>query len=288
MQATFFFFNEEIDSFYAAGTFDYIADYANNGTICNDALNHTVGGDFSYNDSASNFTWATNDNLAVLGNADITTNNYIQNGAIDVAGVLTITTNNFTYNSPNDDFVLAENDSLTVIGDANITTNNFAISGSITTDSLNITAGYTAINQGSIASNSLDITAHDFFRNLTGGDISVDSLNITAGGKVTNTANINVAGTLNILANNNSTRENDTTGFYVSNRGNITAGSNISIYITIIIDIIKCTCFNSQVSCSNISTNITITNRSSSSHIKKSSCYNIQIICCLNHRISRI
>ena len=138
---------------------------------------------------------------------------------------MTITTNNFTYNSPNDDFVLAENDSLTVIGDADITTNNFNNSGSITTESLNITADYTAINQGSIASNSLDITAHDFFRNLTGGDISVDSLNITAGGKVTNTANINVAGTLNILANNNSTRENDTTGFYVSNRGNITAGS---------------------------------------------------------------
>ena len=111
------------------------------------------------------------------------------------------------------------------IGDANITTNNFNNSGSITTESLNITAGYTAINQGSIASNSLDITANDFFRNLTGGDISVDSLNITAGGKVTNTANINVAGTLSITANNDSTRTDDPAGafFYVSNRGNITA-----------------------------------------------------------------
>ena len=117
------------------------------------------------------------------------------------------------------------NDSLTVIGDANITTNNFNNSGSITTESLNITAGYTAINQGSIVSNSLDLTAHDFFRNLTGGDISVDSLNITAGGKVTNTANITVAGTLSITANNDSTRTDDPAGafFYVSNRGNITA-----------------------------------------------------------------
>ena len=102
---------------------------------------------------------------------------------------------------------------------------NFASSGTITTESLNITADYTAINQGSIASNILDITANDFFRNLTGGDISVDSLNITAGGKVTNTANINVAGTLSITANNDSTRTDDPAGafFYVSNRGNITA-----------------------------------------------------------------
>ena len=86
---------------------------------------------------------------------------------------------------------------------------------------MEITAGYTAINQGSVVSGNLDLTAADFFRNLT-GDISVDSLNIIAGGKVTNTANITV-GTLTIVANNNSTRENDTTGFYVSNRGNITA-----------------------------------------------------------------
>ena len=45
----------------------------------------------------------------------------------------------------------------------------------------------------------------------------------SAGGKVTNTANINVEGTLNITANNDSSRDNDPTGFYVSNRGNITA-----------------------------------------------------------------
>ena len=48
-------------------------------------------------------------------------------------------------------------------------------------------------------------------------------MNITAGGKVTNTANINVTGTLTITANDDSTRTDDRTGFYVSNRGNITA-----------------------------------------------------------------
>ena len=50
-------------------------------------------------------------------------------------------------------------------------------------------------------------------------------MNIIAGGKVTNTATINVSGILSITANNDSSRTNDTTGFYVSNRGNITAGT---------------------------------------------------------------
>ena len=52
-------------------------------------------------------------------------------------------------------------------------------------------------------------------------------MNIIAGGKVTNTATIDVA-TLNITANNNSARTDDRTGFYVSNRGNITA-TNLNI-----------------------------------------------------------
>ena len=50
-------------------------------------------------------------------------------------------------------------------------------------------------------------------------------MNIVAGGKVTNTATIDVLGILSITANNDSSRTNDTTGFYVSNRGNITATS---------------------------------------------------------------
>ena len=159
-------------------------------------------------------------NLNVAGNFDNT-----EKGIINAAIFNLEVGGDFSNNDANRDFVWGPNDSLTVIGDANITTNNFNNSGSITTESLNITAGYTAINQGSIVSNSLDLTAHDFFRNLTGGDISVDSLNITAGGKVTNTANITVAGTLSITANNDSTRTDDPAGafFYVSNRGNITA-----------------------------------------------------------------
>ena len=136
---------------------------------------------------------ATNDSLSISGDFTIDTNHYIQFGTLVVDGTLAI-----------------------------IAERNFFNSGSITTDSLEITAGYIAINQGSIVSGNLDLTAADFFRNLTGGDIAVDNFVITAGGKVTNTANITV-GTLTITANNDSARTNDTTGFYVSNRGNIIA-----------------------------------------------------------------
>ena len=350
------------------GNFDYSSDYLNNGTINENILNLIVGGNFIYDDSSSDFTWDAQNSLIVLGNADITTDNYIQAGAIDVSGDWIVNANNFTYNSPSIDFIWDTNDILVVLGTVDITTKNFVNGGtisadtfaisvagdfdyssdflnngtntadnlnftarngaftndttldlagnlriagndfinigaiSITADSLTIsltnnftnsgtidvadsfeitagytainrgsivttnldltandfinigaisitadsftisltnnftnsgtinvadsfgiTAGYTAINQSSIVSGSLDITANDFFRNLTGGDISVDTLNIIAGGKVTNTATIDVAGTLSIIANDDSSRTNDTTGFYVSNRGNITA-----------------------------------------------------------------
>ena len=46
------------------------------------------------------------------------------------------------------------------------------------TDSLNITTGYTAINQD-IVSNSLDLTTDDFFRKLTGGDINASKVLLT-------------------------------------------------------------------------------------------------------------
>ena len=130
----------------------------------------------------------------------------------------------FSNNNANRDFFWAERDTLTVLGNANITANNFVNHGNIdVTNSFEITASYTAINQGSIASNSLDVTTDDFFRNLTNGYINARTLNIVAGGKVTNTATIDVDLTLNITANDDSSRTNDRTGFYVANRGNITA-----------------------------------------------------------------
>ena len=181
--------NADTVSLSLAGDFDD----TKKGIINANYFNLTVGGSFINNNTNSDFVLAENDSLSILGDFTIATNNYIQFGTLEVSGDLAIETES-----------------------------NFFNSGAITTESLEITAGYTAINQGSIVSGSLAITADDFFRNLTGGDISTDTLNIIAGGKVTNTANITV-GTLNIIANDDSSRTNDTTGFYVSNRGNITA-----------------------------------------------------------------
>ena len=175
--------------------------FTNTGVLNANILNLNVNGDFDYTQR---------------GIINTTTFN------LEVDGV-------FSNNDASIGFVWEEGDTLTVSGNANITALNFINHGSInvadsgSSGSFEITTGYTAINQGSIVSDILAINAADFFRNLTDGDIDVASLNITAGGKVTNTANINVTGTLTITANDDSTRTDDRTGFYVSNRGNITA-----------------------------------------------------------------
>ena len=162
-------------------------------------------------------------NLNVNGDFD-----YTQRGIINATSFNLEVGGNFSNNDESIGFVWEELDTLTVSGSANITALNFINHGTIditdsASGSFEITTGYTAINQGSIASDILTINAADFFRNLTGGNIAVASLNIIAGGKVTNTATIDVEGTLTITANNDSSRTNDRTGFYVSNRGNITA-----------------------------------------------------------------
>ena len=162
-------------------------------------------------------------NLNVNGDFD-----YTQRGIINNTSLTLEVGGDFSNNDASIGFVWEESDTLTVSGNANITALNFINHGAInvadsgSSGSFEITTGYTAINQGSIVSDILAINAADFFRNLD-GDIDVASLNITAGGKVTNTANINVTGTLTITANDDSTRTDDRTGFYVSNRGNITA-----------------------------------------------------------------
>ena len=153
---------------------------------------------------------------------------YTQRGIINTTSFNLEVGGDFSNNDATTGFVWEERDTLTVSGTANITALNFINHGTIditnsASGSFEITTGYTAINQGSIVSDILTINAADFFRNLTGGDIAVNTLNIIAGGKVTNTATIDVEGTLTITANNNSARTDDRTGFYVSNRGNITA-----------------------------------------------------------------
>ena len=155
-----------------AGDFDYIAEYRNNGTITTNTLNLNVGGDFSYNDSASNLDWGDNDTLTVSGTANIVAAGFNNSGTISanaltlsVAGDFdyiadyangTITTNalnltvggDFTFSESANNFIWRANDTLTVSGTANITAASFNNSGTInvTNNSFNATVG-TFINQ---------------------------------------------------------------------------------------------------------------------------------------------
>ena len=61
-----------------AGAFDY-------GTVTTNALNLQVGGDFSYDDSANDFTWRANDSLTVLGNFNIVAAGFANNGTVNAA-----------------------------------------------------------------------------------------------------------------------------------------------------------------------------------------------------------
>ena len=76
-----------------AGDFDYVADF--NGTITTNTINLNVGGDFSNNDLANDFTWGANDTLTVLGSADITADSFNNSGNINVDS-FDITATDFT------------------------------------------------------------------------------------------------------------------------------------------------------------------------------------------------
>ena len=125
--------------------FDYVTGYRSNGTITDSALNLNVAGNFSY-DNVNDFIWLASDSLTVAGNADITADNYTQNGAIDVTGALTINVGsdfdyiadfngaisfnsldlsvggNFSYDDSANNFTWGAQNNLTVLGNADITT----------------------------------------------------------------------------------------------------------------------------------------------------------------------
>ena len=73
---------------------------------------------FSYEDESIGFVWEENDTLTVLGSANITTNNFINHGDIDIAGSgsFEITVD---YTAINQGSIVSENGSL------NITTYDF-------------------------------------------------------------------------------------------------------------------------------------------------------------------
>ena len=194
-----------------AGDFDYEDDYLNNGTITTNSFNLQVGGNFSYDDSASDFIWGANENLTVLGNADITVNNYTQNGAIDVTDALTINANSYTYNSLSDDFTWNANDSLSVTGNADITTNNYTQNGAID------------------VAGALAISAIGDFTNLTAGSINAATLAITVGeGTIDNDGTITTTSlTIDTDAIHNSGSITATTSLTINATNDVFSGGSI-------------------------------------------------------------
>ena len=133
-----------------AGAFDYIADYAN-GTITTNALNLSVGGDFSNNDSASDFTWRTNDTLTVSGNASIDAASFNNSGTINVTNIFDITA-----------------------------AVDFDNSGTINvTNIFDITAAADFTNAGTISANSFNAIV-DSFINQSGARITAGECNFVA------------------------------------------------------------------------------------------------------------
>ena len=223
-------------------------DYANKGTITANTFNLNVGGNFTYNNSANDFSWGANDNLTVTGNANITTNNYTQSGAIDVVGDWTINaSSDFLYNRPNNNFIWDTNDSLTVSGTASIGVAGFANSGTISVNTtLNTTVSNTS--SGSFNNTGGEIDADTFNLDVAGDfDYIVDYLN---NGTITTTAfNLDVAGNFSYddAANNLDWRATDT--LTVSGNASINAESfNNSgiINVTDIFDIIAAADFDNS------------------------------------------
>ena len=219
--------------------FDYVSNF--NGAIDFNSLNLNVGGNFSYDDSANNFTWRANDSLTVLGNADITIDNYTQNGAIDVAGALAISAmgdfTNFTAGSISADTLAITVGEGTIDNDGTITTSSSLTidtdaihnSGSITANTfLTINATNDVFSGGSIETSTLDIDAGRNFG--ISGTITTDSLNITAGNTALNTGTI-VSGSLDITTDD--FFRNLAGGKISVDSLNITAGGKVTNIATI-------------------------------------------------------
>ena len=123
-------------------------DYNDKGTLTTTAFNLEVDDVFSYEDESIGFVWEENDTLTVLGTANITTNNFINHGAIDIAGSgsFEIITD---YTAINQGSIVSENGSL------NITTYDFfrnLTGGDIAVASLNIIAVVDKIIRSNISS----------------------------------------------------------------------------------------------------------------------------------------
>ena len=190
-------------------------------------FNLNVRGDFSYNDTNSNFIWHANNSLVVLGSASLNLDDFYNRGKIDIANDFNVTARDDFFNQ-NSATIEANNFSVTVqdrfynlhsatikatdfnltVGglfanryDANINTNN----------NFNVSVGDNFYNTdaATISANALTISADSFINNSTqgAGNIIADTFALSVAGDfdyvaeflgngaiTTNALNLNVRG----------------------------------------------------------------------------------------------
>ena len=110
-------------------------DFYSTGNISSTMLDFIIGGDLVYNGTNSDVV--VNNNLEVQGNASVTSDNFTNNGAVNVGNNLNITVEN-TFDNPNGSTIVV-NDVL------DIYTNHYLNLGNITADTLNISVLFGAI-----------------------------------------------------------------------------------------------------------------------------------------------
>ena len=226
-----------------AGDFDYIAEYLNNGTITTNTYNLQVGGNFSYNDPANDFSWDANDTLTVLGTANIVAADFANSGTITVTNnSLNLTANTFANTGTVDATTVTIevtnfDDDITNSGTVSSSNLNFILTDDFThtSDSFNAFNNFSNLaitTEGTFTNNStidlagnLGITANDFIN--TSGTISADTLTISVAGDFDYSSDFlnngtNTVDNLNFTARNGAFT-NDTT---IDLAGNLTITAN--------------------------------------------------------------
>ena len=153
--------NSDTFALSVAGDFDYVADF--NGTITTNTLNLNVGGDFSNNDLANDFTWGANDSLTVLGTASVVADSFSNSGTIAVSNSsFDITATDFTNSG-----TISANTTLntTLTSTAN---NSFTNTGGVlnaTAFALSVAGDFDYTNRGTITTNTINLNVGGNFSN---------------------------------------------------------------------------------------------------------------------------
>ena len=215
--------------------------FDNSGSITTDSLALSVAEDFDYgseflgngniNAANQNFIvrngdFTNNTSIALVGNLEITANNFINtSGSIaadsftlsvaedfDYVGNIDATILNFqvggdfSYNDASNDFVWNIDDSLVVLGSASFNVDGFYNRGRIdVADNFNLTAADDFYNWygATINADNFNVLTGDRFYNLHSAEITTNNFNLVTGGLFANrySANIN-ANNLNVTGDN--------------------------------------------------------------------------------------